>query len=112
MGLQARNPNEEGELDDLLAEDPNDEPLRNDLEDPADEQGQVDLQRIHHIGIAVADLDDTLDDYRELFGAVVIDRGDRKSTRLNSSHVAISYAVFCLKKKKTDSDHDRSSNRK
>src|SRR5437870_8822390 len=27
---------------------------------------------------------------------------DRKSTRLNSSHVAISYAVFCLKKKKTE----------
>src|SRR5690606_39886461 len=27
-------------------------------------------------------------------------RGDRKSTRLNSSHVKISYAVFCLKKKK------------
>src|SRR5690349_22441286 len=26
-------------------------------------------------------------------------RGDRKSTRLNSSHVEISYAVFCLKKK-------------
>src|SRR5437870_10942210 len=26
-------------------------------------------------------------------------QGDRKSTRLNSSHVAISYAVFCLKKK-------------
>src|SRR5690625_6939302 len=26
-------------------------------------------------------------------------RADRKSTRLNSSHVAISYAVFCLKKK-------------
>src|SRR5436305_4094882 len=26
---------------------------------------------------------------------------DRKSTRLNSSHVRISYAVFCLKKKKT-----------
>src|SRR5439155_25744959 len=30
-------------------------------------------------------------------------RTDRKSTRLNSSHVAISYAVFCLKKKKTRS---------
>src|SRR5689334_23585253 len=28
------------------------------------------------------------------------DRGDRKSTRLNSSHSSISYAVFCLKKKK------------
>src|SRR5215204_7107059 len=27
-------------------------------------------------------------------------RGDRKSTRLNSSHTVISYAVFCLKKKK------------
>src|SRR5690625_6751144 len=30
----------------------------------------------------------------------IIDIKDRKSTRLNSSHVAISYAVFCLKKKK------------
>src|SRR5438309_6979862 len=29
--------------------------------------------------------------------------GDRKSTRLNSSHSSISYAVFCLKKKKVDS---------
>src|SRR5437868_10706208 len=28
-----------------------------------------------------------------------LDRRDRKSTRLNSSHVSISYAVFCLKKK-------------
>src|SRR5204863_4609026 len=32
-------------------------------------------------------------------GQVVVDRVDRKSTRLNSSHVEISYAVFCLKKK-------------
>src|SRR5215471_20109973 len=30
--------------------------------------------------------------------------GDRKSTRLNSSHVEISYAVFCLKKKKRTQD--------
>src|SRR3712207_8193178 len=30
-------------------------------------------------------------------------RGDRKSTRLNSSHANISYAVFCLKKKKSTS---------
>src|SRR5438045_7988172 len=28
--------------------------------------------------------------------------GDRKSTRLNSSHLGISYAVFCLKKKRTN----------
>src|SRR5258708_30766031 len=32
---------------------------------------------------------------------IVIDGIDRKSTRLNSSHQIISYAVFCLKKKKT-----------
>src|SRR5437660_10203279 len=30
----------------------------------------------------------------------ILTNSDRKSTRLNSSHVAISYAVFCLKKKK------------
>src|SRR5690625_7063890 len=36
-----------------------------------------------------------------VIGAVLIEKlRDRKSTRLNSSHVAISYAVFCLKKKK------------
>src|ERR1039458_10751977 len=30
---------------------------------------------------------------------------DRKSTRLNSSHLGISYAVFCLKKKKNENNH-------
>src|SRR5690606_41294854 len=33
---------------------------------------------------------------------VCLPEKDRKSTRLNSSHVKISYAVFCLKKKTTD----------
>src|SRR5690625_6435251 len=33
------------------------------------------------------------------YWAVIVVLLDRKSTRLNSSHVAISYAVFCLKKK-------------
>src|SRR5690349_22857251 len=33
------------------------------------------------------------------------ERQDRKSTRLNSSHVEISYAVFCLKKKKKNKTH-------
>src|SRR2546426_7822289 len=33
---------------------------------------------------------------------------DRKSTRLNSSHLVISYAVFCLKKKKTTKHQTRS----
>src|SRR2546428_5578537 len=32
----------------------------------------------------------------------ILDSGDRKSTRLNSSHDQISYAVFCLKKKKSE----------
>src|SRR5438034_4022331 len=34
-------------------------------------------------------------------GLEVAHKGDRKSTCLNSSHTVISYAVFCLKKKKT-----------
>ena len=33
------------------------------------------------------------------------DGGDRKSTRLNSSHLVISYAVFCLKKKNKKKKH-------
>src|SRR5690349_24571943 len=40
------------------------------------------------------------DDGRRLQRPGRDDEGDRKSTRLNSSHVEISYAVFCLKKKK------------
>src|SRR3712207_8259372 len=35
-------------------------------------------------------------------GTVLAGARDRKSTRLNSSHANISYAVFCLKKKKTN----------
>src|SRR5258708_13168477 len=39
-------------------------------------------------------------------GAEILDRAsDRKSTRLNSSHQIISYAVFCLKKKNTSTTH-------
>src|SRR5690554_7734502 len=37
---------------------------------------------------------------RRLLGYTMVPGVDRKSTRLNSSHVRISYAVFCLKKKK------------
>src|SRR2546430_9648448 len=46
----------------------------------------------------------TVDTYQRLG-----ELGDRKSTRLNSSHSQISYAVFCLKKKKnTETPHRRS----
>src|SRR6478752_6476493 len=41
---------------------------------------------------------------RGRFASHQFPRGDRKSTRLNSSHGYTSYAVFCLKKKKTDYD--------
>src|SRR5471032_3455021 len=38
-------------------------------------------------------------------------RPDRKSTRLNSSHITISYAVFCLKKKKHDEKYGANRNK-
>src|SRR5258708_18472300 len=40
----------------------------------------------------------------------VLDGLDRKSTRLNSSHQIISYAVFCLKKKKKQNKRDHEHN--
>src|SRR5439155_21416209 len=43
--------------------------------------------------------DDVAERIREAHAQLLL-FADRKSTRLNSSHVAISYAVFCLKKKK------------
>src|SRR5207253_10757375 len=47
---------------------------------------------------AIAHFNTDSDCYTNVNGVAV----DRKSTRLNSSHVAISYAVFCLKKKKNN----------
>src|SRR5256885_10087254 len=38
--------------------------------------------------------------FGEIAARLGVDQLDRKSTRLNSSHLVISYAVFCLKKKK------------
>src|SRR5438874_7391183 len=46
-------------------------------------------------------LNTSVDNSTEVFNDLAMHRrSDRKSTRLNSSHVEISYAVFCLKKKK------------
>src|SRR5438445_8124373 len=52
--------------------------------------------------LAGGSLDESPADGGKGAGRVVIgiDRTDRKSTRLNSSHANISYAVFCLKKKR------------
>src|SRR5258708_14927033 len=53
------------------------------------------------------------DDARELYGrlAKFTDHVDRKSTRLNSSHQIISYAVFCLKKKKRNTNRQADTGR-
>src|ERR1039458_10414030 len=40
------------------------------------------------------------------FSCIITECRDRKSTRLNSSHLGISYAVFCLKKKQQDERSD------
>src|SRR4051812_49497647 len=68
------------------------------------------LAHVFHAGDQVAHLADT-----ERAGLFHLGRddadleqlviGDRKSTRLNSSHMSISYAVFCLKKKKNIYTH-------
>src|SRR2546430_8768335 len=52
----------------------------------------------------LVDDDDTDPTQRQLRPPVVT---DRKSTRLNSSHSQISYAVFCLKKKKHHQQHSK-----
>src|SRR5205807_4137106 len=49
-------------------------------------------------GLLVADPESRFGDGERIIACR--DLGDRKSTRLNSSHLVISYAVFCLKKKK------------
>src|SRR2546426_12545598 len=52
----------------------------------------------HRVGAHVGDQADGA--FLAQFHALVQALRDRKSTRLNSSHLVISYAVFCLKKKK------------
>src|SRR5256885_4409570 len=55
------------------------------------------LETLARVDTLVVDKTGTLTEGKPLVNAV-----DRKSTRLNSSHLVISYAVFCLKKKKNE----------
>src|SRR3712207_8483608 len=64
-------------------------------------------------GVAEAGIEHLLDELRQRRGDLLLLRAagealgrlDRKSTRLNSSHANISYAVFCLKKKTISNIH-------
>src|SRR5438034_2908812 len=66
--------------------------------------GNIGLHHVHHLHPRIPNyrLQQALDDHAEL--------RDRKSTRLNSSHTVISYAVFCLKKKTGDQVRDADNN--
>src|SRR5690625_6457643 len=66
-------------------------------------------QRLKEEGLCVILLTDLLK--RNNFKQALKVIRDRKSTRLNSSHVAISYAVFCLKKKKKNEKTETISTR-
>src|SRR6266436_9751277 len=59
------------------------------------------LRAVNDAGLTIADVDGfaSFSNDRNEFCFVATDLGDRKSTRLNSSHGYISYAVFCLKNK-------------
>src|SRR5437868_13040197 len=68
------------------------------LADTADHQHLdvvVDVGLEHQVGVDLAHAGG-----HGVLGGGTVEGQDRKSTRLNSSHVSISYAVFCLKKKK------------
>src|SRR3712207_8412304 len=74
------------------------------------------LRRIARVAVTVGDFEEAAAYYErstevardagdvdaEVIGRTGIGNVDRKSTRLNSSHANISYAVFCLKKKKNE----------
>src|SRR3712207_8643911 len=71
---------------------------------PVDE-AEIGLERVRRREVAAQHVRDCRARTRQRFGLLGHDaepqlaRSDRKSTRLNSSHANISYAVFCLKKK-------------
>src|SRR5258708_29599741 len=63
--------------------------------------------RLHQDNISIRDDPDQLISHPEMRSCR--DIKDRKSTRLNSSHQIISYAVFCLKKKNTQASRETRS---
>src|SRR3712207_7247939 len=76
--------------------------FRSSHHEPVDDDGDVVLELLVEGDVLVEPADLPVDLHaREALGAQLLEElADRKSTRLNSSHANISYAVFCLKKKK------------
>src|SRR5256885_3986129 len=58
------------------------------------------VSELMEAGLSILRRDDVMEGVPEMIDEVQVE-GDRKSTRLNSSHLVISYAVFCLIKKNT-----------
>src|SRR5689334_23699114 len=73
-----------------------------------------DVDRVPRLGVAlvVEEQQRTVDVDRRRAGADTEAARDRKSTRLNSSHSSISYAVFCLKKKKDNNETEIEQSRR
>src|SRR3712207_8277493 len=71
------------------------------LGDARDPLGRERLRAVHELLLVPAHIALLCVQLGEIGAPVVLDRADRKSTRLNSSHANISYAVFCLKKTTT-----------
>src|SRR5690625_6405351 len=67
-------------------------------------QEAIHVYSIDETWITVNGLEKSFGTRRQIAELIQRDILDRKSTRLNSSHVAISYAVFCLKKKKNSTE--------
>src|SRR2546426_7694857 len=71
-------------------------------------RGRVGIPAAHHQQLVIFERETEAVRHRPPPHRLVMGR-DRKSTRLNSSHLVISYAVFCLKKKKKKADQQRMS---
>src|SRR3712207_8075859 len=76
------------------------ESFRSEVEQTATNIGLAIYDALGEIGVKIKGKDRSVN-----IKAGVFKVEDRKSTRLNSSHANISYAVFCLKKKKSISTH-------
>src|SRR3712207_8829010 len=66
------------------------------------EQRRISEERLDRLGFELRELETSPEE--EKAHQPIAKHADRKSTRLNSSHANISYAVFCLKKKKRSTD--------